>query len=318
MILITGVSGHIGKRMSQQFFHDGIDFIGIDMVVNPDLPENRFMKMDVRDPSIADLIETNGVDSIIHLAFCTKPKMDPKIRDEIDLNGSQNIAACAATKDVKNIVFASSGRVYGDLKSPGGIHDPAGNYLNPGEDTYAQNKIKAEQIFLKAAGDHGIKLAILRLAIVCWEGGGAGMGDMFKAASNSGRFFTLGQKNPLIQLVHVNDVINGCLNAIGKEGIFDIASEGTMPLVDAFREAAKLGGRKPAQIRLPEKLTLATVSLFWKLGLCPVPPLYLKMLGYDITRDLSRTIDKLLKPRYTIEQILKVIVEDSSASVEGG
>ena len=312
MILLTGASGHIGKRMSQRFLRDGIDFIGIDMVDNPELPEYRFKKIDVRDSSIADLIEKSGVDSIIHLAFCTKLKMDPKTRDDIDLNGSKNIAACAATKGVKNLVFASSGRVYGDQHSEGGIKDIDGNYLNPLDDTYAQNKIKAEHIFLKAADDHGIKLAILRLAIVCWRGGGAGMGDMFKATSKTGRFFTLGKKNPLIQLVHVDDVINGCLNAIGKEGIFDIASEGTMPLVDIFREAAKLGGKKPAHIRLPEKLTVSTVSLFWKLGICPVPPLYLKMLGYDITRDLSKTIDKLGKPTYTIQQILKVIVEGSS------
>lgn len=311
MILITGVSGHIGKRMSQRFLKDGIDFIGIDMVDNPDLPARRFKKMDIRDPSVADLMETNGVESIIHLAFCTKPKMDPKTRDDIDLNGSTNIAACAARKGVKHIVFASSGRVYGDQRSDGGINDIDGNYLNPKDDIYAQNKIKVEHFFLKSAADHGTQLAIVRLAIVCWQGGGAGMGDMFKATSTSGWYVTLGNKNPLIQLVHVDDVITGCLNAIGKEGIFDIASQGTMHLVDVFLEAARLGGRKARHINLPEKLTLKTVSLFWNLGLCPVPPLYLKMLGYDITRDLSKTIDKLGMPRYTIQQIVKVIVEGS-------
>jgi hypothetical protein len=33
------------------------------------------------------------------------------------------------------------------------------------------------------------------------------------------------------------------------------------------------------------------------------------MLGYDITRDLSNTISTLGKPKYTIQQILKGIVE---------
>ena len=104
-------------------------------------------------------------------------------------------------------------------------------------------------------------------------------------------------------------VIDDCFNAIGKEGIFDIASEGTMPLVEIFLEAAKLGGRKPSPIKLPEKLTLGVVRLCWKFGVCPVPPLYLKMLGYDITRDLSNTISTLGKPKYTIQQILRDIVE---------
>jgi len=309
MILITGASGHIGKRMAQRFLREGIDFIGIDYVNNFELPEYRFKKVDVRDPSIGNLIEKNGVDSIIHLAFCTKPKMDPKTRDDIDLNGSRNIAVCAVKKDVKNIVFASSGRVYGDQKREGGFHDSDGNYLNPADDTYAQNKIKAENIFLKAAEDHPLKVAILRFAIVCWKGGGVGMGDMFKSTSKTGRFFILGNNNPPIQLVQVNDVIDACLNAIGKEGIFDIASEGTMPLVEVFSESAKLGGKRPSHIKLPEKPVLWAVWLLWKLGLSPIPPLYLKMFGYDITRDLSKTVRVLGKPTFTINQILKDIVE---------
>ena len=336
MILITGVSGHIGKRMAKRFLKDGIDFIGIDCTNNPDLQENSFEMMDIRDSKIGTLIEKKGVDSVIHLAFCTKPKIPAARRDDIDFNGSQNIINCAVQRGVKNIVFTSSGRVYGDSHKEGGLHDREGNYLNPQDDFYARNKIKAEEMFLKAGDESGLKVAVLRLAIVCWEGGGAGMGDMFKSASKSGRFITLGDKNkkkragmgdmfksasksgrfitlgdknPPIQLVHVNDVIDACLNALGKEGIFDIASEGTMSLTDLFSEAAKLGGTTPSPTRLPEKLTLGAVSLFWKLGLCPIPPLYLKMYGYDITRDVSKTIGALGKPRYTIQQILKEIVE---------
>lgn len=309
MILITGASGHIGKRMALRFLKDGIDFIGIDCVSNFELPEYRFKKVDVRDPSIGELIKKNGVDSIIHLAFCTKPKMDSKTRDDIDLNGSRNIAEYAVKRGVKNIVFASSGRVYGDQKREGGFHDMEGNYLNPVDDIYAQNKIKAENTFLKAAEDHALKVAILRFAIVCWQGGGAGMGDMLKSASKTGRFVTLRNHNPPMQLVHVNDVIDACLNAIGKEGIFDIASEETMSLVEMFSEAAKLDGKKPAPFKLPEKPTLWAIWLLWKLGLSPIPPLYLKMFGYDITRDLSKTINVLGKPQFTIHQILKDIVE---------
>jgi UDP-glucose 4-epimerase len=309
MILITGASGHIGNRMARQFLKGGIDFIGIDSAQNPELPADRFQIMDIRDPSIGTLMEKKGIDSVIHLAFCTKPNIPAPTRDDIDLNGSKNIIDCSLNKGVKNIVFASSGRVYGDLQKEGGMHDREGNYLNPRDDFYARNKIMAEELFLKAGDESGIRVAVLRLAIVCWKGGGAGMGDMFKSASKSGRFFIFGDKNPPIQLVHVNDVIDVCLNALGKSGIFDIASEGTMPLTDLFTEAARLGGTSPSPIRLPEKFTLVVVSLFWKLGFCPIPPLYLKMYGYDITRDLSKTIAVLGKPRFTIQQILEEIVE---------
>jgi len=309
MILITGAAGHIGKRLAQRCLSEGIDFIGIDYVDNAELPREKFSKLDVRDPAVAELMEKKGVDSIIHLAFCTRIKADAATMHDIDINGSKNVAECAVKKGIQNIVFISSGRVYGDLKREGGVYDSEGNYLNPVDDPYAQNKIEAEKLFQNYGKKHGIKVAILRLGIVCWKGGGAGTGDMLKAASKTGRFVALGNHNPPVQLVHVDDVIDACLNAIGKEGIFDIASEGKMPIVDMFAEAARLGGKKPSCIRLPEKPALFTVAVLWKIGLSPVPPLYLKMYGYDITRDLSKTIDTLGRPRYTIQQILTEILE---------
>jgi len=309
MLLITGAAGQIGKRLAQRCLNGGIDFIGIDYVDNTELPRDRFSRLDVRDPSVVELMEKKGVDAIIHLAFCTKIKEDAGTMYDIDINGSKNIADCAVKKGVKNIVFISSGRVYGDLRREGGVYDSEGSYLNPVDDPYAQNKIEAERLFQDYGKKHRIKVAILRLGIVCWKGGGAGTGDMLKAASKTGRFFALGKHNPLVQLVHVDDVIDACLNAIGKEGIFDIASEGKMPIVDMFAEAARMGGKKPSCIRLPEKPAIFAVAILWKLGLSPVPPLYLKMYGYDITRDLTKTINVLGRPRYTIQQILKEIVE---------
>ena len=134
MIFITGAAGHIGKRMARRFLKEGTEFIGIDCADNFELPEYRFSKLDIRDPAVENLMKANGVDAVIHLAFCTKPKMDPKERYDIDLNGSQNIAVCAVKAGVKHFVFASSGRVYGNQSAPGGRYDGEGHYLNPGED----------------------------------------------------------------------------------------------------------------------------------------------------------------------------------------
>lgn len=308
MILITGAAGHIGKRMVDRFIKKGITCMGIDCAGSGWSPEQIVLAMDIRDPSLGSLIEKNGIDTIIHLAFCTKERIDDRARDSIDLDGSQNIADCAVRHGVRNIVFASSGRVYGDRRKPGGLYDRCGNYLNPADDRYARNKIKAESLFFKAGDEHGISVAVLRLAIVCWSGGGAGMGDMLKATARSGRFITLGKHNPPIQLVHVDDVTDACFNAIGKSGIFDIGSEQTMPLREMFSEAARLGGKTPSPLKLPEGLTLGLVGLLWRIGLCPVPPLYLKMFGYDITRDISPTAALLGRPHYSMSSILTEIV----------
>jgi UDP-glucose 4-epimerase len=312
VILITGAAGGIGNRMAQRFIEKGIDFIGIDYIDNPGLPASRFQKCDVRDPAVADIIEEHKITAIVHLAFCTKPKTQPKLQNDIDLNGSRNIADCAVQKGVKNIVFASSGRVYGNRNLKGGMTDNEGNYLNPLDDTYACNKIKAEKIFQNVARDQSFKLAILRLAIVCRRGGGMGIGDMLNSTSKTGRFITFGKSNPPMQLVHVDDVIDSFNNAIGKEGIFDIAAEGTLTLLELFTQAAIKGGKKPNKIQLPYFPVLGLVHLMWKCGLCPVPPCYVKLGTYDITRDISKTVNTLGKPRYTIEQVLDEVVSPPS------
>lgn len=309
MILITGAAGFIGRPMLRRFLEQGVACIGIDYVENPGLPSDRFTRLDVRDPTIGELMAAQGVDSIVHLAFCTKPKMDLQTRNAIDLQGSQNIIDCAVRNKVKNIVFASSGRVYGDQKHTGGLHDADGNYLNPLEDLYACNKVKAEKMFIEAARQHGFKLAILRLAIVCGPGGGPGTGDMLRAASRTGRYLVLGDKNPPVQLVHVTDVVNAFRAAIGKEGIFDIAADEKRPMLDLFAQAVRLGGVQPKPIKLPYSPMVALVWLLWKMKISPIPPLYLKMYGYDITRDLAKTHSILGKATYTVEQILEDIVK---------
>ena len=309
MILLTGAAGHIGKRLSKKFLSDGIDFVGIDYVNNPELPADKFVQMDVRDSGVFDLLRDRKVDAVIHMAFITKPKMDPELSYDIDINGSKNIAECAGKNGVKKVVFISSGRVYGNPAAPGGIYDKEGNYLNPGEDKYAQNKIEAENIFIQASNKYDFTLAILRLGIVNWPGGGEGMGDMIKRTSKNGKFMKLAGKNPPIPLVHVNDVIDACINAVGKEGIFDIYAEGKMTLVEIYSEAARIAGLKPSPINLPEAPVVFLVWILWKLGLSPIPPLFVKMLGYDITRDISKTVNVLGKPKYTIPQIIEDIVK---------
>jgi hypothetical protein len=54
------------------------------------------------------------------------------------------------------------------------------------------------------------------------------------------------------------------------------------------------------------------MTLLWKAGMLPIPPLYIKMYGYDITRDITKTVEMLGRPKYTIEQILKGVVQGTN------
>ncbi|RMF98529.1 MAG: NAD(P)-dependent oxidoreductase [Candidatus Schekmanbacteria bacterium] len=308
MILITGIGGFIGRRMAEIFRERKIDFVGIDYKESSYVPKENFIKLDVRDSKLADIIREKKVDSIIHMAFVTAPKIDPNIRKDIDINGSKNIIESAVKNGIKDIVFISSERVYGDQKAEGGVIDKDGNYLNPLDDIYAKDKIEAENLFLDASEKNGFNLSILRLAIVCIKGGGPGLGDMINSASKTGRYMKLRGKNPPIQLIHCDDVVDAAYNALGKNGIFDIGAEDKITLTEIFEYAAQLGGKKPSPINLPEKPTYYLVKFLWNIGLSPIPPLYVRMLGYDFFRDVSKTVETLGKPKYSSKEIIENIV----------
>src|SRR5665809_100998 len=75
-ILITGVSNHVGLRLAKRFEHDD----QIEAVVGVDLQEPpvpigklEFVRADIRDPLIARVLDSTGVDSLIHTNISSHP-----------------------------------------------------------------------------------------------------------------------------------------------------------------------------------------------------------------------------------------------------
>src|SRR5665809_136222 len=75
-ILITGVSNHVGLRLAKRFEHDD----QIEAVVGVDLQEPpvligklEFVRADIRDPLIARVLDSTGVDSLLHTNISSHP-----------------------------------------------------------------------------------------------------------------------------------------------------------------------------------------------------------------------------------------------------
>ena len=77
-ILVTGVAGYWGSRVAERLIGaEGNRLIGLD--VEPPATASRdldFIRADVRNPALLDLLESEGVDIVCHLAFqdSTRPK----------------------------------------------------------------------------------------------------------------------------------------------------------------------------------------------------------------------------------------------------
>lgn len=315
MMLVTGAAGRLGNRLVRRLADEGAPFVAVDLVPARGVPDDAVEVMDIRDARLADVVRERGVKTIVHLAFSTDAKTSEAERRAVDVDGSRNVLDAALAADVRSIVLASSGRVYGDQSAPGGRLDNDGTYVNPGPDLYAAHKLEVEDRYFAAAAEHGIDVAVLRISAICDETGGVGMGDQIRMAARTGRYMVLRGHDPQVRLVHIDDVCDAILAAAGKTGIFDVASDGALPINEVFARAARYAGKDPKPIRLREKPTAMLLGAMWKLGFGPIPPLYLRFMRLEVAKpNLDKTHEVLGAPNHTIDDILEAIAADVNTS----
>jgi len=133
-ILVTGGAGFIGGHLAERFLAEGHDVTVIDeMHPYYDLgikertlevhretaadagTDYEFVKGDVRDADlVADLV--GDADYVFHQAGRAGVRdsvAEPRVYDEVNVNGTLNILDAARASDVERIVMASSSSVYG-------------------------------------------------------------------------------------------------------------------------------------------------------------------------------------------------------------
>jgi UDP-glucose 4-epimerase len=123
-VLVTGGAGFIGTRLNARLLDRGYrvrifdNFYRADRAVLSDLLASDRVELvegDVRYRAAVDRA-MQGVDRVVHLAaLCiNKSQADPEESLEVNLAGSENVFASAASAGVQRLVFASSASVYGD------------------------------------------------------------------------------------------------------------------------------------------------------------------------------------------------------------
>ena len=164
-ILVTGGSGYKGSVLIPKLLEDGHKVVSIDTnwfgESLEDHPCLTKIKEDIRN---IDCVPMDGIDSIIHLAnIANDPavELSPNLSWEVNVLASYQLADKAYRNGVKQIIYASSGSVYG-------IKDE----LRVTEDlklvpisVYNKTKMVAERVFLSFKDKIDIKC--VRPATVC-------------------------------------------------------------------------------------------------------------------------------------------------------
>ena len=116
-ILITGACGYIGTMLTNQLVSVGHSVIALDTQwFGSALQENdslKIVKQDIRD---IDPIYLENTEIVIHLAnIANDPsvELNPTLSWEVNVLASQQLAEKCISSGVKQLIYASSGSVYG-------------------------------------------------------------------------------------------------------------------------------------------------------------------------------------------------------------
>ena len=126
VVLVTGVSRYLGGLLARRLSKDPSvsRVVGVDVIPpGHDIGDVEFVRADIRNPMIARVIETAGVETVVHMNVIATPTFvgGRTPQKEINVIGTmQLLAACQKSRTVRRLVVKSSAAVYGSTS-----RDPA-------------------------------------------------------------------------------------------------------------------------------------------------------------------------------------------------
>lgn len=138
---ITGVAGFIGSHMADRLIDEGWEVRGIDNLLTGDISNVNFKvdfhRADIRDESLSKMM--CGYDYVFHFAAIARTQWtidDPKLANDININGTLNTLMSAKAEGIKKFVHSSSCIVYVETTPYWVTKMAAENYVKVFNDLY--------------------------------------------------------------------------------------------------------------------------------------------------------------------------------------
>ena len=164
-ILITGASGYVGSSLTPYLLKKGHKIVAVDTQWFgknlEDHPNLEILPIDVRD---LEKRHFQSINSTIHLAnIANDPgvELNPSLSWEVNVLATQKIADLAVKSGVKQLIYASSGSVYGVTEEPQVTEDLDLVPLS----VYNKTKMVSERVTLSYKDS--LKVHNIRPATVC-------------------------------------------------------------------------------------------------------------------------------------------------------
>jgi UDP-glucose 4-epimerase len=297
-VLVTGVAGTIGRGVAEALTaKPGIHVIGLDSDPPEDtLKDLDFIRADVRNPLIVDLMKSEGIDTVCHLKFVESDRPSEATFD-INVMGTMKVFGACEEAGVRKFVIMSSTEVYGAKPDNSAFlleEHPLSGSTSSGT---IRDLVEIEAIcdgFARQTPQIG--LTILRFANII----GARIDAPLTRYLKEPTVPVLLGFDPMMQVIHEDDVVRAIIHAVINDvpGIYNVAGEGVLPLTKLVR----LAGKFPVPI--PHWLAYWGQGFLGRRGQStPFEPDYLR---YPWVGDLTKMRTKMqFEPHYTSEEALR-------------
>ena len=302
-LAITGLDTFAGGRLAERLLEqpNPPEIVGLDLRVPRRLDGRiRFHRVDLTEPTadslIAELLEKERCEAVLHAAFYSRPVPDRAYAHELEVIGSLHVMNASAAAQVRKLVVISSARVYGAWPdNPNFLTEE--HMLRAHPDAPELRDLAEMERLLSLFADRHPLLVTTSLR-PCWVMGPSVDSEAVRHFEGARVTTALGF-DPLLQILHEEDYLRAIELALARDvpGAINLAGSGVLPLSTLLR----LAGKKQRALPHPLLYRLGYLPALWRAGQAPAGFFdFLRFLWVVDTTRASRELG--FTPEYTTQE----------------
>ena len=275
-VLITGVTGTLGRQLAEKLMYDKkVECIlGVAIDEKPyyfeDFDPRRFhykqvnilKSRELTNLFLSDDFQSLQIDTVVHLAFLHRAEFLSPDAHVLNVEGTKHLLdRCLENGKIKKFIFKSSATVY-KVRPHNPVRLTENDDLNfdPGCHPVIKDMVDAEML-CRAKMDNGhMNIVVLRPSATI----GRNVHTFYNTYLESTVCLRAAGFNPMVNLIHVKDVVRAIQMAIhnkNAKGIFNIAGKETAPVADLARLAGAVDFSLPDPLIKPINRLLRLAGL---------------------------------------------------------
>jgi UDP-glucose 4-epimerase len=305
VVAVTGAHSFLGSQLIRRMEQDRryAKVLAID-IRRPDLPltKTQFHKVDLTLPNadgqVAHILTREEADSLVHLAFLSKPTHNTAWAHELEAIGTLHVLnACAACK-IHKVLMWSLTALYGpDPTNP--------NFLTEDHklggvsgSRFFSDKVEAERLARRYRKENPTSvMTVIRTAPIL----GTSVHNYVSNYLSLPLVPVMAGYDPLVQLLHEDDAVDVFKLSVDADfdGEFNVAGEGVLPLGTVLALAGRIA------TPVPHFLAYPLSKVMWITQVFDAPPMYLDFLRFLCVADTAKIRREMgFSPRRDIRQII--------------